>query len=550
MSDIHNLQLNAIAINSHDTYQFNNSTIFYSLVNPAFLNYYNRVVRKAQQWLDGYDPSFHKLDMFSSGIAEKVVFGLANSVLGKGFVFKKGKGNNDVKNTALNFIAKDWAIKSKFEQNVKLLIAYTLALGTGCLKVNKGLDKKLWIEAQRLDYFYFSVNGRKEIIEYTGFVRAIQSTKHENENYFLVEKRYFKKVDKEFRERINGVDYKFVEGQELVPVVEYSVHLYRGQVQNNQMADQRQSVGIPYKSLPTEVKDVLKREYGFIKCDEPQPLPFKDWLGVELFFNEGGDITNPTLPFGKSQVFSNLTNFMEYDLERSYAIRDLYNSRGIVGLPRSLSQSDLVGMVEHTAGNAQQYANVSAYGQLNIPGYEVVPGLNPENQKPIITQFEIRAQEHEAKQNAIIRAIALSIGVSPKILASYLVGGTQQTDDQIQSEDNSVIQWIKGRRKDYIDGLNNIIEKILNYSGYADNVMLSFASDDLLKEDMLLASIEKKMDLGLMDIEDAIRELYPDLDEEQLQVKIAKAKNLQEQQSQQMASLDPFGLDDEEEQFN
>lgn len=539
MSEIHQLSLNAIAVNTHDTYQFNNSTVFYSLINSTFLDYYRRVVMKAQQWLDGYDPQFHKLDMFSTRIAEKLVNGLTKSIIGKGLLFKKGKGNIDEKNKSLNFIAREWAEDVKLENCVKNLIAYTLGLGTGCLKVNRGIKGDLWVEAQRLDYFYFTVDGRKKIVNYKGFIRAFQTTEHQDENYFLVECRYFKDEPITFEKEINGVKHTFTTGYEKVPYIEYKVYMYRGQAMNNVMPSAT-GVGIPYKSLPREVKNVLREDYGFIKCDEPQKLPFKDWLGVELFFNEGGDITNPTLPFGRSLVYSNLTDFMEYDMERSYSFRDLYNSKGVVGVPRNLNQSSLSIPVEGTAGNLHDISVVSAFGQLNIPGYEVIPGADPNQTQPIITQFEIRAAEHEMKQNSIIKSIALNIGVSPKILASYLVGGTQQTDDQIQSEDNSVIQWIKSHRKDYVNTLNKFIEKILNYYGYSDNVIVTFASDDLLKQDILLSSIEKKMELGLMDIEDAIRELYPDLDEEQLQEKIKKAKFLNEQKQNEMSDLNPF----------
>ena len=549
MSEITQLHLNDIALNSHATYQFNNSTVFYSLVNPVFIDYYQRIVRKSQQWLDGYDPEFHRNDMFSSRIAEKIINGLATSILGKGLLFKEGKNNTDKEHKTLNYIGKKWAIDVNLEQSVKNLIGYTLGIGTGCLKVNMSSNGELWVEAQRLDYFYYAVDGRKKVISYTGFVRAFQSVEHQDENYFLVEKRYFKKVDKTFENKIQDKTYIFKEGTVEIPVVEYSVHMYRGMIQNNTMPSASSAPGINYKSLPEDVKRVLRKEYGFIKCDEPMPLPFVDWLGVELFYNEGGDITNPTLPFGRSLTFSNLTDFMEYDMAKSYSIRDLYNSKGIVGVPRSLSQQDLAAVVSSGANPSQGELHAirdSAFGHLNIPGFEVIPGMNPDTQKPIITQFEIRAAEHETKQNAIIRSIALNIGVSPKILAAYLVSGSQQTDDQVQSEDNSIAQWVKTHRKDYINGLNRVIANIAHYYGYVEPVMISFASDDLLKEDVLLQLIEKKMELGLMDVEDAIRELYPDLDEDQLQLKIDKAKFMQQQKSMEMTDLDPFALQDEE----
>ncbi len=57
-----------------------------------------------------------------------------------------------------------------------------------------------------------------------------------------------------------------------------------------------------------------------------------------------------------------------------------------------------------------------------------------------------------------------------------------------------------------------------------NNVKVKFASDGLIKGDKQLETIEKKLELDLIDKEDAIREINPDDDEEQLQDKIKKLK--------------------------
>ena len=48
--------LNDVALIPNQTYNYSNSSVFYSLVNYSFLNYYQTVVRKSQEWLDGFDP--------------------------------------------------------------------------------------------------------------------------------------------------------------------------------------------------------------------------------------------------------------------------------------------------------------------------------------------------------------------------------------------------------------------------------------------------------------------------------------------------------------
>ena len=535
--------LNSVALVSRNTYQYNNSSIFFSLVNNGFLPYYQKIVRKSCEWLDGYDPSFHKNDMVSTRIAARLFNGFKNALFGRGLIFIPGRNNTEKDNKTLNYVSHEWADKSGIQNAVKQLIGYTIPLGTASLKVNRDSTGEFWVEPLRIDYFYFTVDGRKRVNEFTAFIRCFQSTEKEEDNYFLVEKRYFKYIPEEFTQTLNGKLMKFTK-KVRKPVCEFRVYYYRGVVTQNTMPSIASGDGINYKSLPEWVKTALKESYSTYKIGEPQVLPFSDYLGVELFLNEGGDITNPTLPFGRVLCFDCLSDFMEFDMNKSYALRDLYNSKGIVGIPKSLSMGTLKGAeVPGTAGNVTRESR-SVYGKLNIPGYELVPGLDPNNQKPIINQFDMKVTDHENKEMAILKSIATIVGVSPRAIASYLIQNGEKTDDQIQSEDDAVTQWIKAHREDYIAGINRIIECVLNAKGYQENVEVRFASDGLLKGDKQLESVKTRLEMGVIDIEDAVRELNPDLDEEQLRKKIDKALAIQNKKVED--SFNEINFEDEE----
>lgn len=535
------------AVVTRNTYQYNNSSIFFSLINNGFLPYYQQVIRKSQEWLDGFDPAFHKNDIVSTRIAARLFNSFAKAVFGRGLIFVPGKNNVEKGNKTLNYISHEWADKSGIQNAVKQLIGYTIPLGTAALKINRDSKGNFWLEPLRIDYFYFSVDGRRNVVDFTSFIRAFQSVENEELNYFLVEKRCFKMIKEPFTKEVNGKKFVF-DKKVRKPVVEYRVYEYRGTVNANTMPTIAKGDGINFKSLPDWVKKAINEQYSTYKIGEPQELPFADYLGVELFFNEGGDITNPTLPFGRVLCFDCLSDFMEFDMNKSYAIRDLYNSKGIVGVPRALSQGDIAKAVPGTGGNL---TNNTPYAQLNIPGYEVVKGLDPNTQKPIITQFEMRVVEHEQEDMKILKSIATIVGVSPRAIASFLIQNGEKTDDQIQSEDDTVTQWIKSHREDYLTGLNRIIECVLNSQGKSENVEVRFASDGLLKGDKQLESVRARLEMGVIDIEDAVRELNPDLDEEQLKVKIAKAQKQQEQMSlNNFTEMNPDGSFGEEKEDN
>lgn len=539
--------LSEIALIPNTTYNYSNSSVFYSLINYTMLNYYQTVVRTTQEWLDGFVPTFHKGEkgILSSRIGAKITKGIRNNIFGRGLVFINGRGTTEKE--GLNFISHDWSAEVDFDNVIKTLIGYTISLGTALLKLNKSISGLLWVDALRLDYFDFSIDARNKLTFVRTFVKAFQSNTDKEHNYCLVEERYFKQEYETFVKDINGAKVTFPDkskGLVRKPYAVYKIYKVNSTSDNNNLA-QNTGPGIDYKSLPKDIKTQLKDNYSAIKVGEEILLPFHDYLGCELFRNEGGDFTHPSLPFGYPMLFDCIADFMEYDLERSYSIRDLYNSKGIVGIPKALTQSSVA--VPGTANNLTQ----SAFRDLNIPSYELVEGLDPDKQKPVINQFEMRAQEHEIKQNAILKSIATTIGMSPRVIASYLVNGNEKTAEQTHSEDDTITEFVKTHRKDYITGLNNIIEAVLSYNGKTDNVEVRFASDGLMNEERQLEIIGKKLELGLIDIEDAVREIYPDLDEEQLQQKIAKVKLAQKQKEdaerQQFDSMFDGSLNEENE---
>ena len=71
-----------------------------------------------------------------------------------------------------------------------------------------------------------------------------------------------------------------------------------------------------------------------------------------------------------------------------------------------------------------------------------------------------------------------------------------------------------------------------NFYGIANNIKIDFASPSLLNKDRLIDRVSRELEAGLIDIEDAIRTIYPDLDEEALQDKIEKAKVVQHEKQQ------------------
>ena len=86
------------------------------------------------------------------------------------------------------------------------------------------------------------------------------------------------------------------------------------------------------------------------------------------------------------------------------------------------------------------------------------------------------------------------------------------------------------------------METTMNFYGKPANIDIDFASPSLLNKDRLLERVAKELDVGLIDIDEAIRVMNPDLEEEKLQEKIKLAKEHQQMMMmQQMMEMNAEG---------
>ena len=175
----------------------------------------------------------------------------------------------------------------------------------------------------------------------------------------------------------------------------------------------------------------------------------------------------------------------------------------------------------------------------NMPDQvETLKGVNPEDQQAIVQQFELRAAEWQQIKENCLKNIAVKWGMSPKILSSFLAQGqAQMTATQIDSEDDISIAFINLTRSYFKDKIDKLMETSLNHMGIATNIKIDFASPSLINKDRILNRVSQLRQEGFIDTEEAIRELNPDLSEEELQDRIQKAK--QQELQMMMAQMQP-----------
>lgn len=539
----------------NETYNYANSSLFLGVMPAYYRDYAWRYLRPAIQWLDGYVSSLHQQGtsgIMATRIATKLITGLTKQVVGEKLIFKPNdKTFDESTKDALQRISK-WYDDNNIMKAVYAGVGFALGLGTSLLKMNVSNFSEIWWEAVRFDNCFYLADFKNEINEATFLIRGYTDTRkdHSNDQFYLVEHRFYhtiKAKDKYFsliEEQPDGTFKTIHKLGEKMPMVEYQVYKVLGTTQNNVMPAISKSGSIPWEQIPICVREQIKSNYSTIRVEEPHPLPFAD-LGVVALLNGEIDLSVPTATnFGESMIVGIQDDLITYEVACSYLLRDMYLGKGTVYVPKSLSLQDINGI-----------NGISRDSVLNGVGetkYEQISGVDPQKQGVVVQQFDIRAEQWQTVKENALKSIAVKWGMSPKILASFLAGsGAQQTATQVDSEDDLSIAFIYHTRAYFKNALNKLLEATLNYMGIPNNIKIDFASPSLLNKDRLIDRVSKELETGLIDIEDAIRTIYPDLDEEAIQEKIEKGKAAQEQrisdQFNEMNDDGSFGFEEKQQ---
>ena len=532
-----NKWLEGLALAVNQTYSFASNNLFYALIPSYYRTWGWRYCRVACQWLDGYVPSLHAggvSGIISTRIANKLIVGLTKQIVGEKIIYRIADKKDREALDTLKWVY-DWSKKANVKKAIFTGIGYSLGIGTSLIKLNVKNHRDIWWESVRMDNCYYLADFSNEIQEASFVIKTYVDTRDSTKDssnkcqFFLVEHRFYEESKGKITKNESG--YSVIEKKgDKIPKVEFKVFRVSGTSLNDIMSARGQEKGLNWEEIPECIRKMIKKDYSAIRVNEPQKLPFKT-IGVEALLNGEQELGIPTASnLGESMIVGIQDDLLTYELASSYLIRDMYNGKGTVYLPKSLSLNDL------------GYNGVPINNPLNnMPNsaVEMLKGVNPDEQKAIVEQFQLRASEWQLIKENCLRNIAVKWGMSPKILASFLaVGNAQITATQIDSEDDMSIAFIYHTRSYFIEALNRLLETTLNFYGKPSNIELSFASPSLINKDRILNRVLQKLEAGLIDLDDGIRELNPDLDEEAIQDKVERAKA--QQQENLMNALNEF----------
>jgi len=489
--------LSQLSLNAQATYAPIIREQFYALVPTAFKYYYWNVIRRCIYWYHGYVPEVHKAaaGIFATGIGNAIVHEVTKLVIGGRVFFankyKEGSNKGDALNPSNSTLKKfnEWSDKYSFQDTIKTWIEYAVAGGTSALCSYVDNDHNLVTQAYRIDQFFHEVDFSGRVMGFTLFNGNYTAKmtngdgRGETEmNYYILERRYY--------------------DDKMKPKLKMCIHVQYGNIATAESFDITQTTEIKWESLPNKIKNMLKRDYPNIKFGVEQDILFTEDLGIFIL---KWTTTNriPSVKLGESALMNVIGYMYEYENAESYMVTDLYLGRGQIYLPEE--------------GRNPTEMFQGPYSGKDSVVLTRIPTKSWQDQKPFNVQFELRAEEWAKVRNSISEKIASAIGVSGSDLFSYLrdVSGGSKTATQISAESQKTISYIEEKRSIIVNAIQPFVNLWKKYFKQEDDLAVRFSSQNMVNKMVTIDEIRMKKEIGAS-IYDLYKELYPDLDDEQI----------------------------------
>ena len=503
-------------------WQWTNNNDFYKMVPSVYYSFYNNWVREWLYWFDGYVPWVHgsSYGLLSTGIGTTIVNRATDSVFGGNLMFANARKpvmvtEQDGKKVgkALDFISNEWSKTVNLKELFKKSIRDAYAGGFSLLKLNKSPDG-LWVDELRADRFWIDVTSQGKIrkcVSVLSFYNDMTRGNNDGKRYALVEERRY--------------ETRGVFDEEEMPVVEYKMIDSSVQIQYFAYNDNC----VKWENLPKEVRKAFKSEYSFT-LNQPMAMNGFDNLGVYLVRGSEDVPQIPQVGLGSSLLANIMTYLYEFDFYNTAFNTDMYLARGRVLMPKPF---------QRPGEENRQGSNPHGLNEFMYTYYESM--ATGEEPKPEALQFALRSAEWKEARNMLLECIATSIGMSVSTLASYLNDGSNRTAREVSAEESATTLFIENARRRFEVPFNELINDVLRFYGYADDVEVRWSRAGMTNQTVLVDTLSKAVQSGLISKKKAHHAFNYDDDEEQNEEDYLLVEQDQAQQQNSMFGGFPEG---------
>ena len=147
--------------------------------------------------------------------------------------------------------------------------------------------------------------------------------------------------------------------------------------------------------------------------------------------------------------------------------------------------------------------------------YTKYEALNNEGNKPEPIQFALRSAEWKEARNILIESMATGIGMSVSTLASYLSDGSNRTAREVSAEESATTLFVENMRRRFEAPINQMLRAVLRFYGYIDDVEIRWTRAGMTNQTVLVDTLAKAVQAGLISQKKAHHAFNFDDDEEQ-----------------------------------
>ena len=519
----------SFAQNQPQVYDYANHSAYYALYPMAYRPFADRYQRVWGWWYDGFVPNVHSgaNAIVSTKLGLSICGKLARLIYGSGFVLT---APNDKKTTkeALHFISDKWIKESDAKVKVETALNLMCGLGTAYIKTNINGNGEARLEVFRADQAYCDIDSDNNVIRAKFIVDRFTKTvpNKKEENYFIVEERFIatskdvKKYQKEHYSQIYKMDNRFL------PFIEkgksyYEIKVYRlsGTINNVTLSGDADCGSLNWEELPNDFKTYIEDAYGTMIINRPLPLPFED-TGCDMLRYTSGVYALGNLPFGESALHTIQTDLFDYDFAVACENTDRYLGRGRVLIPKAIQSPQGRG----TVGNKNAVSYDAYNSGLDSSVFTQIAGIDPDQQKPTSIQFDMRSQEHSLAKADIIKNIAMKLGVGVGALSDAMEQAVYKNINQINDNSSATSLFVDNKRALIEPVLNKLIKRICAFYGKSTDVNIAFSQKGKQNEQLIIEETIKLKANGLMGLYDAVKFMFPDYTEEEVQTYMQRVR--------------------------
>lgn len=452
---------------------FVDCSLYYSGLDPFFIDYMNRVVRPCVA--------------YSCGSADNLINSGAKMNIGysiKGTAVKLIKGDKlifDGDDVACQAISETWVPKVNFESFLESAIDYMLMGGTVAVKLNKDRFGRCIPTAARIDRFYSTTDDSGEVINIVLFNSLLYTEKYgakSSRSYWLVEERYYNENGK--------------------PCVIYKVHVKSG-VAGKEILPSIDGPGIDEAGL-TDTARALLRKKGIILNTEME-LPFRDGLGVWLWRRTANNSCVPGLALGDPLFYGVLDLLWSVDTVFGGSLTDVILGRGKVLVPKkfiSTIRDDLI-----KCGAKDISARLLAYTDKFSDADDTMVYIATERDMefpPTVVQFDIRSEKYRGMLEMYLRQIVSHCGFAPTSVFPFLQDTSAKTATEVTAEENLTRATVQSAHQTIVPMINRMLAEVLYQAGLkgtakirlSDYIGNALLRDQNIRENYLAGLIPKE----------------------------------------------------------